>query len=318
MVTITGNGWYGVTLVPNAFIDTYMESANDMQIKAYLHILRRMGAGMETSIQEIADEFNSTERDVIRSLKYWEKKGLFGLTFAENSEIASISVLRPWEQPEHPGHEVPAMQQPSSRHPAFPPAPPVPVHIEKEKPAPSAPPLYGTPMHVPAPRGTLQQQDPRGAIGNTENRKDVQPEPPSAPQDEQILFIIEQYIGKPLSLPEVEAIRYITGTLGFSEGLLDYLVQYCVDRGKRDFRYIKKVAENWSAKGIMTPVQAETAMADEEQQQQQRFKTTRPYRRNSRKSGSGGQARYNAFNDFEQNSYNFDELEEELLNTSPI
>ena len=323
VAAIIGNGWHGATIVPNAFIDIYMESANDLQLKSYLHILRRLGAGMETGIQEIADEFNSTEKDVIRSLKYWEKKGLFRLSVAEDGEITSICVLRPWEQQEHPDYAVPAMQDvPSLNQPELQPAPSAPARMKKEKPAqPPAPPALpspGTPAQPPAPHGALQQQEPYGTIGYTEKRTDVQPGPPPEPQNEQILFIIEQYIGKPLSLPEVNAIQYITGTLGFSNGLLDYLVQYCVDRGKRDFRYIKKVAENWSAKGIMTPVQAETAMADEEQRQQQRPKTTRPYRRNSRKSGGGGQARYNAFIDFEQNSYDFDELEEELLSTSPI
>ena len=39
--------------------------------------------------------------------------------------------------------------------------------------------------------------------------------------------------------------------------LIDYLVQYCVDRGKKDFRYIEKVAVSWAQSGISTPEQAQ-------------------------------------------------------------
>ena len=36
----------------------------------------------------------------------------------------------------------------------------------------------------------------------------------------------------------------------------DYLIQYCVDRGKRDLRYIEKVAISWAEQGITTQKQA--------------------------------------------------------------
>ncbi len=38
---------------------------------------------------------------------------------------------------------------------------------------------------------------------------------------------------------------------------IDYLIQYCVDRGKKDFKYIEKVAVSWAEEGITTPKQAE-------------------------------------------------------------
>jgi len=39
------------------------------------------------------------------------------------------------------------------------------------------------------------------------------------------------------------------------------LIQYCVDRGKKDFKYIEKVALNWAEEGITTPKQAQKASA---------------------------------------------------------
>lgn len=64
-----------VTVVSNIFIDEYMKDANDAQLKIYLYLLRMMSAGLSTSVSNIADQFNHTEKDVVRALKYWEKTG---------------------------------------------------------------------------------------------------------------------------------------------------------------------------------------------------------------------------------------------------
>lgn len=72
----------------------------------------------------------------------------------------------------------------------------------------------------------------------------------------QLLFIVEQYIGKPLSVSEIKSIFFLYDRLNFSADLIDYLVQYCVGKGKKDFRYIEKVALNWHEEQITTPEQA--------------------------------------------------------------
>ena len=56
-----------------------MKNANDAQIKVYLYLLRMTGAHRTTSISDMADLFNHTEKDVVRSLRYWEQKGLLDL-----------------------------------------------------------------------------------------------------------------------------------------------------------------------------------------------------------------------------------------------
>ena len=50
----------------------------------------------------------------------------------------------------------------------------------------------------------------------------------------------------------------MSDVLHFSDDLIDYLIQYCVERGKKDFRYMEKVALNWAEEGITTPEQAQT------------------------------------------------------------
>mgnify|MGYP000110404848 FL=1 len=72
---ILNSGGGDVTVVSNFFIDEYMKDANDAQIKVYLYLLRMMTAGLTTSVSDIADKFNHTEKDVLRALKYWEKAG---------------------------------------------------------------------------------------------------------------------------------------------------------------------------------------------------------------------------------------------------
>ena len=44
----------------------------------------------------------------------------------------------------------------------------------------------------------------------------------------------------------------------FQKHLIDYLLQYCVQREKKDFRYIEKVAISWAEAGITTPHDAST------------------------------------------------------------
>ena len=64
-------------------------------------------------------------------------------------------------------------------------------------------------------------------------------------------------MGKTLTSTEVRTILFISDKLGFSMDLIDYLVQYCLERGKKDFHYIEKVAINWAQQGIRTPEEAE-------------------------------------------------------------
>ncbi len=58
--------------------------------------------------------------------------------------------------------------------------------------------------------------------------------------------------------------------LHFSFDLIDYLIQYCVGRGKRDFRYIEKVAVSWAEKGITTVRDAQQEEADASRKKRER------------------------------------------------
>lgn len=72
----------------------------------------------------------------------------------------------------------------------------------------------------------------------------------------QLYFVIEQYMGKPLSVKEIQKINYFFDTLGFSVDLIEYLIEYCVENGHRNLNYIESVALAWSDSGIQTTEEA--------------------------------------------------------------
>lgn len=67
-----------ITIVENDFIDHYMVSANGEYVKVYLLLLRYQNIPDQLpAIPQMADLLENTEGDILRALKYWEKKGFF-------------------------------------------------------------------------------------------------------------------------------------------------------------------------------------------------------------------------------------------------
>ena len=214
------------TVVPNLFIDKYLADANDAQIKVYLYLLRMFSAGQATSVSDIADKFNHTEKDVIRSLKYWEKQKLLNLEYDEEKNLRGIH-LRDLSQA--------AGISPSGKNLKL----TLSAQPEPPEPSDAFPVAQETPFSKPA-----YSPDQLREFKNRANTS-------------QLLFIAESYIGKPLTPSEMKSILFFTDVLHFSDDLIDYLLQYCVDRNKRDFKYIEKVAIRWAEEGVTTPKQAQ-------------------------------------------------------------
>lgn len=83
----------GVTLIENTFIDQYMPKANGEFVKLYLYLLRCANAGKELSLSAIADVFDHTEKDVRRALAYWEKLNLLKLQYDNSGSLCDILFL---------------------------------------------------------------------------------------------------------------------------------------------------------------------------------------------------------------------------------
>lgn len=346
MFTVYSGNDPGSTLVSNLFIDNYMEDANDAQLKVYLYLLRMMNAGLTTSISDMAVRFNHTERDIARSLRYWEDRGLIVLEYSSGGEITALHMVSPknntamltaGEAGEGMLHAKGVSFGSSFSYPKVPSLPrlqPMAIPVQNAAaqfaspaqnpgaaqltaPAQNAAAQSAASAQFPSPapftapaQSVTPAQD--AAVSGERSSADAAAAAPAARQPDaasveafrssakraQLLFVIEQYIGKPLAPSEVESVYYISEELHFSDALIDYLLQYCIDRGKKDFRYIEKVAVNWAEHGITTPKQAERAASS--------------FGKN-RRGYAGVKPSANPFNQFEQNQYDFDQLEKEIL-----
>lgn len=238
-LTIYQDNYSDSTVISNRFIDEYMKDANDAQIKVYLYLIRTMSAHMATSVSEMADVFNHTEKDVLRALKYWEKQKLLKLEYDDAKNLTGIHVRDLKEKEENEPEMVPV-------------APTVIKTAVTLSSRPAAAPLPEdtvTAANTAPAANTNMFEKPSYSLDDVKafrNREDT----------EQLLFIIEAYVGKPLSSSDIRTILFICDRLHFSTDLVDYLVQYCVGRGKKDFRYIEKVAISWAEDHITTPKQA--------------------------------------------------------------
>lgn len=246
-LTIYKDNYTDSTVVSNRFIDDYMTEANDAQLKVYFYLIRMLNANQAISVSGIADKFNHTEKDVIRALKYWEKRQLLDLDYDCNKNLTGVhlrdlaaapapasnvqTVTAPVQNLSAPAQNIPAAPVPAVSPETLSAVPALSVQPDPQPELPTfAKPAY-----------SLDQ------LREFKNREDTA----------QLLFIAESYIGKPLTPSEIKTILFFTDVLHFSEDLIDYLIQYCVERGKKDFKYIEKVAVNWAEEGVTTPKQAQ-------------------------------------------------------------
>ena len=169
-----------VTVVSNLFIDEYMKDANDAQLKIYLYLLRVMGAGHSTSVSDIADQFNHTEKDVVRALKYWEKNHLLTLEYDDTKNLSGIRLL---DVSKRSSDDVVSLA-------------PV-VQLPPKQEALDAKPAFSKPSY------SLDQ------LKEFQNKEETA----------QLLFVAEQYIGRPLSPSEIKTILFFADRLHFSEDL---------------------------------------------------------------------------------------------------
>lgn len=95
-IILNGSGLLSYTCVPNIFIDKYMTNANGEFVKIYLYIIRCMDQSRQScSISELADVFEHTEKDILRALAYWEKVHLLHLEYDDNKEVTGIALELP-------------------------------------------------------------------------------------------------------------------------------------------------------------------------------------------------------------------------------
>ena len=80
-IVLHNNPDISYTHIDNLFIDDYMPYANGSYVKVYLLIIRRLSENRpDISISDMADTLELTEKDILRAIRYWQKKILIILT----------------------------------------------------------------------------------------------------------------------------------------------------------------------------------------------------------------------------------------------
>lgn len=229
----------GYTSVSNIFISEYVPGANGEFVKVYLYLLHLMSLRSNNiSISLLADTFNQTEADIMRALRYWDSLDVISLSFNGPGNGLSNIVLRDIK---HTGQAANTMADP----------------IATESASVNSTSSYQT--------ETVRAAKPD--IKQTEVIYTAEPLKVSYSKEQlngflandnfsMLLFVIEQYMGRPLSTKETNSIVYFYDGLKLSTDLIEYLFEYCVEHNKKSINYIEKVALSWASKNIHTIAEA--------------------------------------------------------------
>lgn len=252
-ITLHTNNNHTTTSVPNVFIDELMTDANGEYVKIYLYLLRCMNSAEGFSISKMADKLDHTEKDVKRALKYWEKMHVLQLEYDNNQQLSGICLL------DSSSLEVRRAVPVTCTAPT---APAVPGTVTMRE-AGSAGDSASMPVMDNSAAIRADAVAAPAASGSTGRRPSYTREQMLSFRENEatgdLFFIIERYIGHPLSATDYETIYYWYDGLHFSTDLIEYLVESCVDKGHKSLRYMDKVALSWSDASIRTVEDAKCA-----------------------------------------------------------
>lgn len=242
-ITLLYNVQNEVTVLPNKFIDEYMIKADGEYVKIYLLILRLQGMGLPVDVERIADHLELTRKDVLRALSYWEKAGILRTGAASETaatvtgsesmangisgDTGTAQTVGTSEKVMVTGSDGNTMTAGTSGSDGN--------TMASESTGQTGASLSPTITPVPD-KNTLSPTEVQASMTN----KDL----------ERTIYMAETYIGRPFSTTELNSFCYINDQLHFSSDLLEYLIEYCVTRGKKSVRYIESVAINWYQQGI--------------------------------------------------------------------
>jgi hypothetical protein len=84
---------YGVTPIPNIFIDEYMPSADGNFVKVYIAGLMEALNNNKLSGDYLSKKLGLLESDILKAWEYWESKGLAKLIKSGNDAVIEFTAL---------------------------------------------------------------------------------------------------------------------------------------------------------------------------------------------------------------------------------
>ena len=287
-ITLLYNVQNEVTVLPNKFIDEYMIKADGEYVKIYLLILRLQGMGLPVDVERIADHLELTRKDVLRALSYWEKAGILqtgaaaetaatvtgtaAMTNGVSGDIETTQAVRASEKAMTAGAAGSSGNTMTSGI--------LGSAGNSMAVGVSGSARNATATGIPGSTGNTMTAGVSGSSGNSmaagateQTTASLSPTITPVPDKntlsptevqasmtnkdlERTIYMAETYIGRPFSTTELNSFCYINDQLHFSSDLLEYLIEYCVTRGKKSVRYIESVAINWYQQGITTVKEA--------------------------------------------------------------
>lgn len=285
-----------ITTIYNSFIEDYMPAANGSYVKVYLYIAKCLQAKESNfSISSLADQLENTEKDILRALMYWEKKGLMSLNRDKaTGEILGLEMLIPFAERDFDTYENTAKESAASlgtdsdfsetgaldrrnsdlseigaldkRNSDFSESGALDRRNSDFSETDAANTSTYESSGTDAPSNVNSDVHRASNSAQEKNSSTVKPiqVPPEQIQElsanEDFVWVcnvVESYLERPMKPTEIQLITYLYGTLHFSRELILHLYDYCISMGKTACNYIQTVALSWHEQGIETPEQAQ-------------------------------------------------------------
>ncbi len=278
-------------VVPGYFIDRFLPAASGTDVKVYLYLLRAISTATSgLSSASISDHLEISEREVLRSLSYWEKAGLLRLSFTSEHELSGVAFTDPPMQTTQATADKAAAGNIQAQAVTQTAASQVTMQGTGAQSVLSAPTnSMGTPAdamaastanlaasNTVASSGTATVSVKMTSAGNSASVQSNQTAsstptisgsmpPLHLSQEEQILLENDpeftmymsawsQYFSRPLTYSDTESFGYWYLQFNRSPDVIDYLVDYCANhcKGKLSMKFIDSVAQSWHKKGLHT------------------------------------------------------------------
>lgn len=262
LISLQNSSELEVTILSNRFIDNFMPRANGEFVKVYIYLLRAVSSSPSSfSLEHMADRLFCTERDIFRALKYWEGEKILSLTYTTDRQLSGITLLEPFADAGH-------MESSASSENIFSTAGTSSSPVSAQMTAGISQPVALTgsaPKNVSLSSSNSAVSDGTSSELSTsaDYIRSLTPDHISElKQNEevsQLLYIAEQYLAKTLTPTEMQKIFFFYDELHMSADLIEYLVEYCVSRGRKSMRYIETVALAWTRDGVTTVEMARDA-----------------------------------------------------------
>ena len=274
-----------ITTIYNSFIEDYMPAANGSYVKVYLYIAKCLQAKESNfSISSLADQLENTEKDILRALMYWEKKGLMSLNRDKaTGEILGLEMLIPFAERDFDTYENTAKESAASlgvdsnlsetgaldrRNSDFSETGALDRRNSDFSETDAANTSSYESSGTDAPSNVNSDVHRASNSAQEKNSSAVKPIQVSPEQIQElsanedfvwVCNVVESYLERPMKPTEIQLITYLYGTLHFSRELILHLYDYCISMGKTACNYIQTVALSWHEQGIKTPEQAQNA-----------------------------------------------------------